>query len=167
MRWDVWFGFRLRSVRAQGKERLMKQAAVPQNVHATAVVICGRAVLILGSSGSGKSSLALALIGRGATLLSDDRVMLLRAGDGLLAQAPAAIAGALEIRGLGLVRVPFQAEAPVALAVDLDQAPAARMPQPQCITYLGVGIELISGAGIPNLDLALSLIVQNGRAFPE
>lgn len=151
----------------KGNGGLVKSSAAPLRVHASAVVIGGRAVLILGRSGAGKSALALALIGRGAALLSDDQVMLFRADGGLLARPPAAIAGALEIRGFGLVRTPFVAEAPVVLAVDLDSVPEARMPQPRTITYLGTSIELISGADVPNLDIALSLFLQNGRAFPD
>jgi hypothetical protein len=56
-------------------------------------------------------------------------------------------------------------EAPLVLAVDLDRPPAARMPQPVSITLLGARIELISGKELPNLDVVLSMIVQNGRGF--
>lgn len=123
--------------------------------------------MILGTSGSGKSGLALALIGRGGQLVADDRVVLARRQDALIASAPPAIAGLIEARGLGLLRVPAIPEAPVALAVDLDRPAEARMPQPVAITLLGVNLELISGKDLPNLDLVLSMVVQNGRALSQ
>jgi HPr kinase/phosphorylase len=136
-------------------------------LHAAAVALAGRGVLILGASGSGKSALALQLIARGAALVADDRVVLVRRGAALLAGAPASLAGLIEARGFGLLRLPSMPEAPVAVAVDLDRRPAARMPQPVTISLLGCEIGLISGRELPNLDLLVSIFVQNGRAFPE
>lgn len=136
-------------------------------VHGSAVAFEGRAALILGTSGSGKSSLALALTGRGGQLVADDRVILTRRGDALLASAPPVIAGLIEVRGVGLLRLPPVSEAPVALAVDLDKPVAARLPQPVTITHLGVEVELISARDLPNLDLVLSIVLQNGRAVLE
>ena len=136
-------------------------------VHGAAVAVAGRGVLILGGSGSGKSALALAMIGRGAALVADDRVILERRGGALVARAPATIAGLIEARGVGILRLPALAEAPLVAAVDLDRPAAARMPQPVTITHLGIGIELISGRDVPNLELVLTIFVQNGRAFPE
>ena len=136
-------------------------------LHASAVAIGGRGVLLLGPSGAGKSALALALIGRGAALVADDRVTLGRAGDALLARAPDALAGLIEARGVGILRMPAMPEAPLALAVDLGRPPAARMPHPATITHLGVGIELISGREVPNLDVIVTIYVHNGRAFSE
>ena len=145
----------------------MQGAVAPLIVHASAVSLGRRGVLILGASGGGKSSLALAMIGRGATLVADDRVQLSREGDTLVARAPAGIASAIEVRGIGILRVPSAAEATVTLVVDLNHTPEARMPQIRTITYLGISIELIFGRGIPNLDVALTVYLQNGRAFPE
>jgi HPr kinase/phosphorylase len=99
--------------------------------------------------------------------VADDQVVLSRDGDALVARAPAAIAGVIEVRGIGLLRVPAADAVPLVLAVDLNQTPEARMPQKRLITYLGVSIELIFGQGIPDLGVALSIFVQNGRAFPE
>jgi HPr kinase/phosphorylase len=81
-------------------------------------------VLLLGPSGSGKSDLLLRLLDRGFTLVADDRVELT---DGV-ASAPEALAGLLEIRGLGVVRFPHLASAPVALAVTLNAG--ERLPYP-------------------------------------
>lgn len=88
-------------------------------LHASCVAIGGQAVLLTGSSGAGKSDLALRLIDSGAQLVSDDQTLLQREKDGLWASAPAAIAGLFEIRHAGLVTMPFLATAPVALYVEL------------------------------------------------
>jgi hypothetical protein len=104
-------------------------ASDPVVHQASAVVIAGRALLIEGAPGSGKSSLALALIDRGAGLIGDDAVTLTRAGDALIAAPPPNIAGLLEVRGIGLVRMPFAAPAPVALILELGAAPGDRLPE--------------------------------------
>lgn len=87
---------------------------------ATCVAIEGRALLIEGAPGSGKSSLALALIDRGATLIGDDGVGLDLRGDRLFATPPPRIGGLLEVRGLGLIPFPTAADIPVALVLRLD-----------------------------------------------
>ena len=113
-------------------------------LHASAVAIDGRGVLILGASGSGKSSLALRLIDRGATLIADDQVAL-RARDGRLhADALAPIYGKLEVRGVGIVDCDAVA-APIALAVDLERTPE-RLPEPWATS--------IDGVEVPTLALA-------------
>ena len=133
-------------------------------MHASAVAFGGRGVLILGTSGAGKSALALALIGRGAALVADDRVMLTRRGNALVAQVPPRIGELIEARGVGLLQLPAAAEVPVLLVVDLDSQPAARMPHPATIVHLGVSTELISGDRVPNLDLVVTICVHDGRA---
>lgn len=87
---------------------------------ATCVMIGGRSVLIEGAPGVGKSSLALALIDRGAVLVGDDGVMLETDGLNLLASPHPRIAGKLEVRNLGIVDMPSVAGAPVALVLALD-----------------------------------------------
>ena len=79
-------------------------------VAASCVAVEGRAALILGASGRGKSTLALTLMAMGATLVSDDGVVLRRAPDGLTASAPPALAGLVEARGIGLLRADFTCE---------------------------------------------------------
>lgn len=114
-------------------------------VHATCVAHAGRAVLLCGPSGSGKSDLALRLIDGGAELVADDQVVL-RDDDGrLFASPPAALAGRMEVRGIGIVAVVHAASAPVVLAVDLV-APAAveRLPEPAFRTWLGHPVPLIA-----------------------
>jgi serine kinase of HPr protein (carbohydrate metabolism regulator) len=118
-----------------------------RTVHATAVVIGEEGILIRGAAGSGKSTLARELIrwaadrGRHGALVSDDRVALERCHGRLVARAVPAIAGLLEIRGLGIVRVPGQDAALVRLVVDLNEE-APRLPEdPSRIATLN-GVEL-------------------------
>lgn len=94
--------------------------AAPFAWQATCIAIKGRAVLIEGLSGTGKSSLALALIDRGAELVGDDGV-LLRASEGrLLVQPHPNTRGLIEVRNLGILPFPCREEAPVSLVVTLD-----------------------------------------------
>jgi len=118
-----------------------------ETIHANCVAIGGRGVLIAGASGSGKSDLALRLIDRGARLLSDDYSVLRRAGDRLVASAPATIAGRIEVRGVGIVEMDAIAEAPVCLLVDLDAVPD-RLPGPRTADFLGVGVPAIGLAAL-------------------
>lgn len=90
-----------------------------QTVHASTVAADGRAVLITGPSGAGKSDLALRLLDRGFTLVSDDQTVVKRDGDRLVASAPTTIAGKLEIRGIGIVEMETVSNLPVALLVEL------------------------------------------------
>jgi HPr kinase/phosphorylase len=135
-------------------------------LHATAVAVAGRGLLILGASGSGKSGLALRMIALGARLVADDQVLLTRAGDRLLAEAPARLEGLVEARGIGILRVPPAGRVPLAWAVDLDSPPEARLPQPHTIALIGVPLHLIRGRDLPNLDAMLTVLLQNGRAEP-
>lgn len=90
-----------------------------ETLHASTVAIEGRAVLIAGISGSGKSDLALRLIDRGFSLVSDDQTIVQKRGNRLYASAPATIRGKLEIRGIGIVSMPVVEDLPVALVVEL------------------------------------------------
>ena len=98
-----------------------------ETLHASCVAVQGRAVLISGRSGSGKSDLALRLIDRGATLVSDDYTMLRRVDGRLVASAPANIAGKMEVRGVGILPFDAVTDTQVFLFVDLDQA-GERLP---------------------------------------
>jgi len=90
-----------------------------ETLHASIVAIDGRAVLISGPSGSGKSDLALRMLDRGFTLVSDDQTIIKKDGARLLASAPPTIAGKLEIRGLGIVEVERVDNIPIVLIVEL------------------------------------------------
>lgn len=105
--------------------------------------------MLRGPSGSGKSDLALRLIDGGAVLVADDQVRL-SPGDGdeagrLVATAPPAIAGLIEVRGLGPMPAPSVASAPVALVVDLKPGEEIeRLPGPASCAYLGCRLPLLS-----------------------
>ena len=100
----------------------MTSPAAPFARQATCVAIDGRGVLIEGPPGSGKSSLALALIDRGAQLIGDDGVMLAGEAGQLIARPHPNTRGLLEVRNLGLLPFPCGAQAPVALVLVLDPA---------------------------------------------
>ncbi len=116
-------------------------------LHASAVAVEGRGCLITGASRAGKSTLAIEMIALGAELVADDRVDIRRAGGGLLMSAPAAIAGLIEARGTGILRLDSRSEAPLALIVDLDRAEAERLPDPRRRDLLGVPCRLLPGLG--------------------
>ncbi len=127
----------------------MEGAAAQQLVHATAVMLADAelgdwAVLLRGTSGAGKSDLALRLIDRGGVLISDDQTVLQRQGDRLLAAPPATIAGKLEVRGLGIVELPYSAGVPVALIVDLRPAEEIeRLPETASDNLCGIAVRCI------------------------
>lgn len=114
-------------------------------VHATAVAIEGNSVLLRGPPGAGKSDLALRLIDGGAQLVADDQAELQRAAERILVRSPTAIAGLLEVRGIGIVRVGALAGAPLALLVDLvSPEEVERLPEPRPEEVLGLAIPLIT-----------------------
>jgi serine kinase of HPr protein (carbohydrate metabolism regulator) len=121
--------------------------AADQLVHCSCVAIGGRAVLLAGRSGAGKSDLALRLIDRGARLVSDDYTELRRSGATLLARAPATIAGRIELRGVGLVEMEAVADMPVCLHADLERAPE-RLPEPASIALAGIQIPSVAIAAL-------------------
>ena len=135
-------------------------------IHASAVLVGARAVLIRGPSGSGKSRLALELIqaARGGTLrfarlVGDDRVHVEAAHGRLLVRPAAALAGMIELRGTGILKLPYEPSAVVGLVVDLAAAAAERLPAaPQSRTELeGVALaRLAVAAGEPALPAVLA-----------
>jgi len=109
---------------------------IEELIHANCVAIGDHAVLIIGPSGSGKSDLSLRLIDRGAILVSDDYTRLHRddATGSIIARPPATIAGRMEVRGLGILAMPYREQAPVALVVALaaeGEPPIERLPLAQ------------------------------------
>jgi serine kinase of HPr protein (carbohydrate metabolism regulator) len=115
-----------------------------ETVHASTVAIDGRAVLITGPSGSGKSDLTLRLFDRGFTLVSDDQTIVRRDGERLVATAPPSIAGKLEIRGLGIVELEHVSDVPVALLVELTSEIQRLPDDSRERPILGVPLPLIS-----------------------
>ncbi|MFN7109853.1 MAG: HPr kinase/phosphorylase, partial [Brevundimonas sp.] len=120
----------------------------PSPVHATTVAVrrhgAWTAVMILGPSGAGKSDLALRLIGRGWRLVSDDYTRVWESGGALHATAPAAIAGRIEARGVGIVSVRTRLVARVALAVACVPEAVERLPEPQTRRFCGIDLPLLA-----------------------
>ena len=118
------------------KPKRPRSKQVEINIHATCVAIGGHGVLLLGKSGAGKSGVALQLMDGGARLVADDRTILSASGGALHARAPATIAGLLEVRGLGIVKLPARPRAKVALVVRLGRE-GPRLPEPGHYRALG------------------------------
>lgn len=127
--------------------------AFQTHVHGTAVYVTPRGafagsggcgVLLRGASGAGKSDLALRLIHDGADLLADDQVVLSVDGAQLVARPDDRLAGLLEIRGLGVVRLPHVPAANIALVVDLvPRAEVARLPASETTVLLDIAVPLV------------------------
>jgi len=115
-----------------------------ETIHASTVALDGRAVLITGPSGSGKSDLALRLLDRGFALVSDDQTIVKRDGDRLLATAPPTIAGKLEIRGIGIVDMDRLSDVSVALIVELTSEIERIPDDSRERLILGIRLPLIS-----------------------
>ena len=132
----------------------MSEAADSASVHASAVKVGERAVLIRGPSGAGKSRLAFDLILAGrsgqlpkATLVGDDRVRLDTVGGELFVRPVAELFGLIEIRGLGIRRLDFVSEAIVGLVVDLAADDAERLPAAESLKTI------ISGVSLPRVPV--------------
>ena len=138
-------------------------------IHASAVLVGSEAVLIRGPSGSGKSRLALDLIlaGRAGViaptqLVGDDRLHLSAEAGALVTRPTKNLAGQLEVRGLGIRRLPFAPKAEVSLVVDLDADDAARLPDANSleITLNGVNLPRIPvGRGFDALPLVVAALI--------
>jgi len=144
-------------------------------IHASAVLVGARAVLIRGPSGSGKSRLALELIEaaaaglvRFAKLIGDDRIELEAAAGRLIVRPAAALAGMIEVRGVGLLRLAYEPSGVVGLVVDLAAADAERLPDPQRrqATIHGVALPRLAVApGSAALPGVLSLLISSGSGL--
>jgi HPr kinase/phosphorylase len=107
-----------------------------QQIHGSCVAREGHGVLLIGPAGCGKSDLALRLLGRGFDLVADDRVDI----ESNIASPPTTIAGLLEVRGLGIVRLPYAGSARLALVAELG-AVVDRLPMPG--RHAGLGLPLV------------------------
>lgn len=136
-------------------------------LHASCAALEGEAVLLLAPPGGGKSDLLLRLMGRGWDLVADDQLVLSPVEGGLQASPPPALAGRMEVFGLGLVEGLRWRAARLRLAVRLvAREQVARLPAPQRWEALGVSLPLLetNGAAVSAPDvLACALGVLAGR----
>lgn len=132
-------------------------------LHASCVAVDHRAVLILGPSGSGKSSLALRLMACGATLVADDRTDLFLRDGKVMARCPEQLRGMIEARGLGILHAPTQSEAAVALVVDLSSTETDRLPPRRSAFFLGVALDLVLGSPHDHFPAAVLCYLRHGR----
>ncbi|MDD9977576.1 MAG: HPr kinase/phosphatase C-terminal domain-containing protein, partial [Boseongicola sp.] len=115
-----------------------------KTIHGSAVAIENRGALIIGRSGSGKSSLALELISRGAVLVSDDQVAVQSLPEqGVILSAPARIEGLIEARGVGLIKLPHT-KARLEIVVNLDEIETERLPEPHTYVIEGVAFPCVN-----------------------
>ena len=113
-------------------------------LHASCVAISGQGVVLCGPPASGKSDLALRLIDAGGRLVADDRLLVERHGEELIGCAPEALAGLLEVRGLGIMRVEHCAATSLRLVVELGEAGSwPRLPEPMSHELLGVALPCV------------------------
>ncbi|MCU0906884.1 MAG: HPr kinase/phosphatase C-terminal domain-containing protein [Rhodobacteraceae bacterium] len=135
----------------------------PQILHATCVAVDGRAVLILGPSGSGKSSLALSLMALGARLVADDRTIVRPGPDAPVADCPPAIRGRIEARGVGILAADPAPPTPIALVVDLGQPEPDRLPPWRTCTIAGHAVPLVQNCGPGPFAAAIAQYLRGGR----
>ena len=117
-----------------------------QTIHATLVALQNKGVLLKGKSSSGKSDLALRLIqNKKATLVADDIVIITKESTSVTGRAPQNLQGLLEVRGIGIVRLPFLAEISIDLIVNLqdNEKSVERMPKDAYENIFGVEIKQI------------------------
>lgn len=135
----------------------------PLILHATTVAMGGRAVIIRGPSGSGKSGLALQLMAMGAALVADDRTRLWREGGRVMADAPDTIRGRIEARFVGLLAALACGPAPVGLVVDMGEPETDRLPPRRETAILGVDLPLVRKSDAPHFPAAIRLYLSEGR----
>ena len=126
-------------------------------LHGTVVAGPDRGLLIVGASGSGKSALALDLMGPMVELVADDRVILAVRDGALIASSPARLRGLIECRDVGLIAVPARDCASLRLVVDLDRVPCGRMPPPHVWEHSGIALPCLAGRGLTSLPSLLRL----------
>lgn len=139
----------------------------PLILHATAVAVTGRALLIRGASGAGKSGLALEMMARGARLVADDRVVLTLEEGALWASPPAPLAGVIEARGLGLLQADHLPRAEVVAVLDLDTPETERLPPLREIMLQTRNLPLLHNAAHPYFPAALVQYLKGATRDPD
>jgi len=137
--------------------------AQPINMHATTVAYEGRGVLITGASGSGKSALGLMLMAMGCRLVADDRTLISREGEQVIARCPAPLCGMIEARGVGILASEALTQAALALVVDLDRTEQERLPPARFVTLLEHQLPLLHNVATGHFAAAVLQYLKAGR----
>ena len=130
-------------------------------MHATCVDINGSGVLIVGRSGSGKSSLAINLIALGSTLVADDQCEIVKKNNKLSVFKPTSLPSSIEIRGVGLVSVPMVVETSLDWVVNMDEAETERMPDLRFTEIGGYRVPTVFGKNMDELASRIYVLVSN------
>jgi HPr kinase/phosphorylase len=133
-------------------------------LHATSVAFEGKGIMIFGQSGSGKSSLALELIGLGADLIADDRTRVISTVGRIFASSPSAIAGLIEARGVGILPVQHVNSAPIVLTVDMSCIETERLPLRHSMTVLDIPLPCLHKVNAPYFPAAIRTYLRGLRA---
>ncbi|CAA9405433.1 MAG: HPr kinase/phosphorylase [uncultured Rubellimicrobium sp.] len=144
----------------------MTQSGTPLVLHATCVAWEGRAVLIRGASGAGKSALGLELMAWGCGLVADDRTELWAREGRLMARCPVAIRGLIEARGVGILRAEAVEEAEVVVVADLGEVEGERLPPWRSVTLLNVTLPLLRKPLNGTFGGPILQFLKAGRAEP-
>ena len=132
-------------------------------MHSSSVSCDNDAVLIIGRSGTGKSSLALELISRGAILVADDRTLIQNDGINLSASPVPETAGKIEVRGVGILSTPCAQMKRVALVVDMDKEETLRLPPKRYMEILGHKLPLIHAKNNSVIASVIMVYLKGGR----
>jgi HPr kinase/phosphorylase len=132
-------------------------------LHATAVAVGDRGLLIRGASGRGKSGLALEMMARGALLVADDGVVVHATRQGLRLSCAPNLNGMIEARGLGLLGALHRANAQLAAVLDLDHIETQRLPPFRETEVLGQKIPLLHFFDDPYFPAGLVQYLKGGR----
>ena len=146
-----------------GADPLRSYSSDKDLLHASCVALEGRAVLIQGASGSGKSGLALQLMALGCALVADDRTEVWREGDKLWANAPDRLRGLIEAREVGLLRVPAAGAQPLALIVDMNTPETERLPAWHSHHISGLPIPVLRKSELPHFPAAIATYLRGQR----
>ncbi|MDF1747557.1 MAG: HPr kinase/phosphatase C-terminal domain-containing protein [Alphaproteobacteria bacterium] len=136
-------------------------------VHGTTIAIDGRGILLRGVSGAGKSDLALRMIDAGAELVADDQTTLTVDAGTLYAQAPEQLQGRIEVRGVGIMTLPYRTKVAVELLADLTQGPIDRLPDCSQETLEGITLPCLTIAPFESsAPIKLKLALLQGFGEP-
>ena len=133
-------------------------------LHANCVAVGDAGLLVMGASGRGKSALSLQMMGFGAELVADDRVLLETRSATLWARAPDTTQNLIEARGIGILNVAPRADVAITTVVDLDRFEDARMPPARQITLLGCALPLLYAVQAPHFAASLLQLMKAGMS---